>query len=50
MREVDDVAAAHEMGGKIGLGIYLIQDDATLKGTWTVAGLNAEGTETMTPD
>lgn len=50
MRDGNAFTAAYEMDGKIGLVIYLIQDDGTLEGTWTVAGVNAIGTETMTPD
>ncbi len=50
MRDGNAFTAAYEMGGKIGLVIYLIQDDGTLEGTWTVAGVNAVGTETMTRD
>jgi hypothetical protein len=50
MRNGNAFTAAYEMGGEIGLVIYLIQDDGTLEGTWTAAGVNAIGTETMTPD
>jgi hypothetical protein len=50
MRNGNAFTAAYEMGGEIGLVIYLIQDNGTLEGTWTAAGVNAIGTETMTPD
>jgi hypothetical protein len=50
MRDGNAFAAGYEMGGKVGLVIYLIQPDGVLDGTWTVAGVNAVGTEVLTPD
>ena len=50
MRDGNALAAGYELGGKVGLVIYLIQDDGTLDGTWTVAGVNAVGTEILTPE
>ena len=50
MRDGNAFAAGYELGGKVGLIIYLVQPDGTLQGTWTVAGLNAVGTEVLTPD
>jgi len=50
MRDGNAFAAGYEMGGKVGLVIYLIEDDGTLNGTWTVAGVNAVGTEVLTPN
>lgn len=49
MRDSNAFTAAYELNGKIGLVIYLVQDDGTLEGTWTVDGVNAVGTETLTP-
>ena len=50
MRRGDAFTAGYELNGKVGLVIYLIQPDGTLEGTWTVAGLNAVGTEVLTPN
>ncbi len=50
MRDSNAFAAAYELNGAVGLVIYLIQPDGTLHGTWTVAGLNAVGTEVLTPN
>lgn len=50
MRDGNAFAAGYEMGGKVGLVIYLIQPDGVLDATWTVAGVNAVGTEVLTPD
>ena len=50
MRDGNAFAAGYELGGKVGLVIYLIQDDGTLDGRWTVAGVNAVGTEVLTPN
>ena len=49
MRSGNAFAAGYELNGKVGLVIYLIESDGTLNGTWTVAGLNAAGTEVLTP-
>ena len=50
MRDSNAFAAAYELNGAVGLVIYLIQPDGTLNGTWTVAGVNAVGTEVLTPN
>ena len=50
MRDGNAFSAGYELNGKVGLVIYLIQADGTMDGTWTVAGLNAVGTEVLTPD
>ena len=50
MRDGNAFTAGYELNGKVGLVIYLVQDDGTLDGTWTVAGVNAVGTEILTPD
>lgn len=49
MRDSNAFTAAYELNGKIGLVIYLVQQNGTLEGTWTVDGVNAVGTETLTP-
>ena len=50
MRNGSALAAGYELNGAVGLVIYLIEPDGTLNGTWTVAGLNAVGTEVLTPN
>ncbi len=50
MRDGNAFTAGYELNGKVGLVIYLVQDDGTLEGTWTVAGVNAVGTEILTPE
>ena len=50
MRDGNAFAAGYELNGKVGLVIYLIKANGTLDGTWTVAGVNATGTEILTPD
>lgn len=50
MRDSNAFTAAYQLGGKIGLVIYLIQKDGTLEGSWTVDGVNGVGTEILTPE
>ena len=50
MRDGNAFSAGYELNGKVGLVIYLIQDDGSLDGRWTVAGVNAVGTEVLTPN
>jgi hypothetical protein len=50
MRDGNAFTAGYVLNGKVGLVIYLIQADGSLRGTWTVDGVNAVGTETLTPD
>ena len=50
MRDSNAFTAGYELNGKVGLVIYLVKPDGTLEGTWTVAGLNAVGTEVLTPN
>ena len=49
MRQRDTLAAAYVLDDYFGLVIYDILRDGTLRGTWTVAGENGSGTETLTP-
>lgn len=50
MRDGNAFTAGYELDGKVGLVIYMVQPDGTLDGTWTVAGVNAIGTEILTPE
>ena len=50
MRDGNALAAGYELNGKVGLVIYMIQGDGTLDGTWTIDGVNAFGTEILTPN
>ena len=50
MRDGNAFTAGYELGGKVGLVIYMVQADGTLDGTWTVAGVPAVGTEILTPE
>jgi hypothetical protein len=50
MRYDNAFTAGYQLNGKVGLVIYLIQSDGTLNGTWTVDGVNAVGTEVLTPE
>ena len=43
------LAAAYKMGGDVGLVLYNLQPDGTLKGVWTIADKSGAGTETLTP-
>ncbi len=49
MRSGDSYAAAYQLGGKVGLVIYKAEGGGSLKGIWTVTGLNGVGTEVLTP-
>jgi hypothetical protein len=44
------LAAAYKMDdGSVGLVLYQLQPDGTLKGIWTIADKSGAGTETLTP-
>ena len=49
MRNGIAFAAAHVQGDILGLLIYEIQEDGSMVGYWTVAGMDGAGTETLTP-
>ena len=49
MRSGDAFSAAYQLGDKIGLVIYEIQDDGSMRGTWTIADSPGVGTEMLTP-
>ncbi len=43
------LAASYSLSGKIGLVLYEMQPDGSLKGVWTVADQPGAGTETLIP-
>src|SRR5262249_11697450 len=49
MRNEDAFAAGYVMGKSIGLVIYKMQPDGSLKGLWTITGKDGMGTEVLTP-
>lgn len=49
MRNGPAFSAAYILGRSIGLVIYNVQPDGSLKGLWTVAGAEGVGTEVLTP-
>jgi len=42
-------AAAYELGKNVGLVVYELRPDGSLKGHWTIADQSGSGTETLTP-
>ena len=42
-------AASYVLGGKVGLVVYELQADGSLKGVWTMADQPGSGTEVLTP-
>ena len=42
-------AAAYALGKNVGLVVYELQPDGSLKGSWTIADQSGSGTETLTP-
>lgn len=46
----DALAAAYKLGDDVGLVLYKLQGDGTLKGVWTIADKSGAGTETLTPE
>jgi hypothetical protein len=49
MRNDDAFAAGYVMGQAVGLVIYKMQPDGSLKGLWTITGKDGIGTEVLTP-
>jgi hypothetical protein len=49
MRDGNAFTAGYELDGTVGLVIYMVQPDGSLDGRWTVAGVNAVGTEVLIP-
>ncbi len=42
-------AAAYKLGNSVGLVLYDLQDDGSLRGYWTIADKPGNGTETLIP-
>lgn len=49
MKYQNAFAAGYVLGDEIGLVIYEIMRDGSLRGQWTVAGSNGVGSEILTP-
>lgn len=49
MRYDNAFAAAYTMNEDVGLLIYQIMPNGTMQGTWTIAGQDGVGNETLTP-
>ena len=49
MKVADFVSAGYFMGDQIGVIMYMVQEDGSLEGYWTVSGQNGSGTEKLTP-
>ena len=49
MRSGDTLAAAYADGDDVGLVIYQVEPDGTLRGEWTIAGTGGRGTDVLTP-
>jgi hypothetical protein len=43
-------AAAYKLNDSVGLVVYELQADGSLKGVWTIADKAGAGTETLTPE
>lgn len=43
------LAAAYKLNDSVGLVLYELQSDGSLKGTWTIADKPGSGTEVLTP-
>jgi len=43
-------AAAYKLNDSVGLVVYELQPDGSLKGYWTIADKPGAGTETLTPE
>ncbi len=50
MRSGNTFAAAYVLGGRAGMVIYTVNGDGSMQGSWTVAGSNGVGTETLYPN
>ena len=44
------LAAAYKLNESVGLVLYELQDDGSLKGIWTIADKSGAGTEVLTPE
>jgi hypothetical protein len=46
----NSLAAAYKLNDSVGLVLYELQDDGSLKGIWTIADKSGAGTEVLTPE
>ncbi len=49
MVAADALAAAYKLNDSVGLVLYKLQSDGSLKGVWTIADKPGAGTEVLTP-
>ena len=49
MKNQNAFAAGYTLGSDVGLVVYEIKSDGSMEGLWTIAGVNSNGTETLTP-
>jgi len=49
MRSGNVFSAAYVIEGRAGMIIYTVAPDGTMQGTWTIAGVNAVGSEMLYP-
>jgi hypothetical protein len=49
MVAAQSLAASYALGDKIGLVLYQLQPDGSLKGSWTIVDQPGAGSETLTP-
>jgi len=49
MKVGDYVSAGYIMGEAIGVIMYLVNEDGSLDGYWTISGQDGSGTEKLTP-
>jgi hypothetical protein len=50
MRNEDSFAAGYQIGNDVGLVIYKVMKDGSMKGLWTIAGNGGAGTEDLIPE
>ncbi|MBX3566969.1 MAG: hypothetical protein KF914_02860 [Rhizobiaceae bacterium] len=49
MRHGNAFAAGYSLGKAIGLVVYQVMQDGTMRGVWTIAGQSGSGTEILKP-
>jgi hypothetical protein len=49
MLAAGSLAAAYKLNNSVGLVLYELQSDGSLKGVWTIADKSGAGTEILTP-
>lgn len=50
MRNGNAFSAAYMLGDSLGLLIYMIMDDGSMDGIWTITGQDGVGSEVLTPE